>query len=321
MEFLRIAVLTLTVLTLSAACNNDSTDGNSISPGDNINPSSVQGARGVRKMSIGARALAIASSAELFIVGEAMAEPDCDESFAGRTVYLLEKAAFQFCNGHTYQEISIRGPVGRNGENGKPGVMGEKGEPGTSGTNGTNGDSCSTHNIPGGIEINCGQTKSFLASPGSVIAYPTGVIGVVNSVSYPSGDIVYRDANNVVLGRVSDKERSFDTDTGQAIRVNHQNTALELFEVEKLYMSLDCSGVPSVASQWKFYVLKDSSNNSYYVANTEIMGTNVLSKSKMVMGLCSNTDTFVAQIHPLQSYTLAPEILNAVFPLNLHQLP
>ena len=223
--------------------------------------------------------------------------------------------------------IGATGPQGEQGPIGLTGPQGEVGPPGSSG--------CSAQQDGSAVVITCADgTSGVLASAGTVVILPTPLIGEIPDISeLPSGDVVVKDANDVLLGIwVKYASGGLETrlDGGLAI-VLANDEATESVKIiasrnkELIYSERDCQGVRlSFVNGGTFlenplggYLLRSTGYGSVFMYESYHRYTND-------QWVCENFDPTPAPAgfwYLTVDVTLPEEILNATYPIRLEQLP
>jgi hypothetical protein len=183
-------------------------------------------------------------------------------------------------------------------------------------------------------------TSAAIASAGTVITYPEGLLGEVDPTIYPSGEIVVVDADGVILGELAgfsgdvQYATNLHSATGPSILaylINGPNGSV-LFPgggtTQLLYLDEDCIGTPFAIGSPQLLWLGE--HNEYYVmANVpkdRILFQSVRDTSyirddgSVFIGTCRNEQN-VLNAAPAVPYYPPPEILNAAYPIRAEQLP
>ena len=205
--------------------------------------------------------------------------------------------------------------------------------------NSSGGGGCSVEQVDNTAEITCADgTTAVVPGYGTVVFYPEGIQGEAPPTEYNTGQIVAYDANDVVLGEVR-----LATSGGPLLYLdrdpydvnNYRNGLLWLNDDAQTIMLtgtrntgvwfLDdaCQGSPF--SQYKTELIRYG--NSYFAADFDQAGEQLLFKSygrpaysEYEAQDCISGD-YVNTGYLTRSYTPAPEILNAAYPVRLEQLP
>ena len=164
------------------------------------------------------------------------------------------------------------------------------------------------------------------------------MLGESPPLTYPTGAIVIKDASGIVLGEAL---RDFDGGSVFEIKVGETthkailsnvptSSRVELFGGNNYvyFLEEDCQGLPFLQSQDVIYWRE--SRDEYYVANPDVAITSILLGSRKITshvreGIlysfpCDNLPR-VAGTFPAVPFVPPQEILNAVYPISLEQLP
>lgn len=197
---------------------------------------------------------------------------------------------------------------------------------------------CSAAQDGSSVVISCADgTSGILAGAGTVVVYPEGGIkGDSPPVSWPTGAILFEDANGVALGRAEERisltvisldgfDGSIFNDAGnEQVLLTGWGGGAEVY-----YLSNDCAGQGFTNNNRSFIEI----SGELFVADRAFSATKVLFESKRRSGFATSTrgsyrtasscvvgqNAIVSQ--PVITYTPAPEILNAAYPAKLVQLP
>ena len=233
-------------------------------------------------------------------------------------------------------EQGIQGEKGDRGETGPRGGIGSQGEPGPAGPageRGVGGSGCSVTQEGSNAVIECGdQSTAVLAGAGTVFVLPEGSIwGESPSITIPSGEIVWMDANDVVLGLSFGQFIGLDVGIqGARIGNDHQSPVLTGNQRYPLYyLEQDCSG-PAFITRVSY--LHDIDNRYLVRAPDSPVNGKVLFKGIRGTGYsngngyrsptaCSSGDFVISGSVITVEYVPASEILNATYPIRIEQLP
>ena len=197
---------------------------------------------------------------------------------------------------------------------------------------------CTVEQVDNTAEITCADgSTAVVPGYGTVVVYPEGEVGEVPDLTYNTGEIVVKDADEIVLGiavsgSLSEITFKLTDETFPQASFSNQDSSKEVVFSAKnggdvFYLGEDCSGIPFVENKYSVIDLPDS----FYIPNTDIEEETLLFKSKRRTGFiyngayrepssCESRD-FVEKAMPTIPYTPAPEILNAAYPVRLEQLP
>ena len=196
---------------------------------------------------------------------------------------------------------------------------------------------CSVEQVGNTAEITCADgTTAVVPGYGTVVVYPEGgITGDSPAVSWPTGEIVYVDADGVTLAAAKNDAAGrpyallnqyyvslYNDGVSNSVVVTGYNNGLRVW-----YLSDDCTGqafgldayavsiegqlsVPDLAADATTLLTKSYKQSGYGMGNT-------LADS----GSCIVISAQAGQLRPLVEYTPAPEILNAAYPVRLEQLP
>ena len=197
---------------------------------------------------------------------------------------------------------------------------------------------CSASQDGSNVVISCADgTSGLLAGAGTVVVYPEGgITGDSPMVSWSTGAVIFEDANGVVLGKAESKSSTvirlngsvgtFFNDAGnEQVLLTGWGGGEDVY-----YLSNDCTG--------QIFILASSSSlieisGELFVADEAFSPTRLLFESKRRSGSANFTSgsyipagscrvgQIVADSQPVTTYTPAPEILNAAYPVKLVQLP
>jgi hypothetical protein len=227
--------------------------------------------------------------------------------------------------------------TGADGATGTQGLAGATGAQGAAGAAGADG--CSAEQNGSSVIIACADgTSGVLASAGTVVIYPEGgVTGQSPVVSWPTGAIVFQDANGLVLGDAVPigGQTTIYLDGFQGAFFNNAETELLVLTgwgggSNVYFLSPDCSGQGFVSrSDDDFHEI----SGKLFVRDMTFSPTETLFESARRSGSASFASTrysttgscrvgqTVVNALPAITYTPAPEILNAAYPVRLEQLP
>ena len=241
---------------------------------------------------------------------------------------------------------------GQDGAEGAPGAKGDKGDlgiPGQDGANGIDGvgfdgldgSSCSVAQVGSSAVITCEDgTSAALASAGTVVVYPEGMLGESPPLTYPTGAVIIVDALGIVLGKVIGAGNSAQIllrEDPVLWGMLHNHAATETIKLTSkdynylLFMEEGCTGTPFVSflrdSRWPvdagvlgLFVKVDGAELENLLFKSRIMNAGIRFDQFNEVGECENGQ-FVHEAYLATEYIPAPEIRNAVYPYLLHQLP
>ena len=234
----------------------------------------------------------------------------------------------------------IDGAPGAKGDKGDLGIPGQDGADGIDGVgfDGLDGSSCSVAQVGSSAVITCADgTSAALASAGTVVVYPEGMLGESPPLTYPTGAVVIKDASGTVLGEALadfagghyiELKVGETTSTGVLANVTSSSSVELFFPIQYFYLEEDCQGLPFV--QHPTFITWDDSTDEYYVGNPDVVSTTILfgsqkTSSYVANGIlqsfaCENGSVVVSAL-PTVPFVPPQEILNAVYPISLEQLP
>jgi hypothetical protein len=218
------------------------------------------------------------------------------------------------------------GPQGPQGEVGPAGPQGEVGPPGPSG--------CSAEQDGSNVIISCADGSSaVLASAGTVVTYPEGQSPPVDVAQFPTGEIVVVDANSEVLARLYFKAGDDDfyvylnpvgeTFFAALLTNDSQNQKVKISggDYRAKFNTPDCTGQAFITtvSNW---LLNGPSGQFFAMSNqTEKYSQILKSEFDGNTDTCLTIDQTTSSARTVFPYIPASEILEAVYPLGLEQLP
>ena len=202
--------------------------------------------------------------------------------------------------------------------------------------NASGGGGYSAEQADNTAEITCADgTTAVVPGYGTVVVYGNGIVGELPPLDYNTGSIVLKDNANVVLGEVltGNRENCFDLILNESeqrfatvCNVSSSETVRFTGQSYNAYfIEPDCSGVPFTSSPGvvleltgQYWIVPVSAPNS-----EEILFRSYRSAAHEY---ASDTGACVAMniikaARPIATYTPAPEILNAAYPVRLEQLP
>ena len=246
------------------------------------------------------------------------------------------------------------GTNGRNGTDGVPGRDGSNGLPGEDGEPGQDGSSCSASQNGSSVLVSCTDgTSAVLASNGTVVIAPEIVTEPSDISTINTGDIIVVDNNDILLGVVS---ASFGPNFGNIVEIAPNVEGKDLASVSNtlsgeifigpyfannsstlFFTKPDCQGAALVLNGYQDGVMftgdyRDPARQ-YYLSGTVRLDGTVLSKStyttqryfsgKVVSAPspCNNQDNALSAPWLAEKFSLADQLLNAVYPIALEQLP
>ena len=243
---------------------------------------------------------------------------------------------------------------GRNGIDGLPGRDGTNGSPGEDGEPGQDGSSCSASQNGSSVLVSCTDgTSAVLASNGTVVIAPEVVTEPSDISTINTGDIIVVDNTDILLGVVS---ASFGPNFGNIVEIAPNVEGKDLASVSNtlsgeifigpyfannsstlFFTKTDCQGAALVLNGYQDGVMftgdyRDPARQ-YYLSGTVRLDGTVLSKStyttqryfsgKVVSAPspCNNQDNALSAPWLAEKFSLADQLLNAVYPIALEQLP
>lgn len=257
-----------------------------------------------------------------------------------------------FCtNGSNASLVNgINGTNGTNGTNGVDGIDGQDGRSCTSSQgdgvvtiscdDGTSGEvasgRCTATQSGSNVVIDCADgSGGILASEGTVVTFLDGQLGEID-YTFNTGDIVVKDGNDIILGRLDDQTSS----TPSFIVVLSEDPPLTMLlspraESESITFGDNamgniyfddgaCSGAPFVADNIRTARVKSLYVNGElkgFFAHTGQRYEKKVVNSRWVNQQCEEINRVLSFAYLLQSYEPAEEILSATYPLRFEQLP
>ncbi|MDA8946028.1 collagen-like protein [Luminiphilus sp.] len=243
---------------------------------------------------------------------------------------------------------------GRNGIDGLPGPDGANGLPGEDGKSGQDGSSCSANQNGSSVVMSCSDgTSAILASSGTVVVAPEVVTEPSDINTINTGDITVVDDNDILLGVIS---ASFGANFGNIIEIAPNVDGKDLVSLSNtssgeifigayfvgnystlFFTEADCRGAALVLNGYQDGVMftgdyRDPTRHYFLSGNVRLDGT-VLSKSTYSAqryfggnviseaSPCTNQDNALSEPWLAEKFSLADELLNAVYPVALEQLP
>ena len=203
---------------------------------------------------------------------------------------------------------------------------------------------CSATQDGSNVVISCTDGSSaVLAGAGTVVAYPEGVIGEASLDTLPSGEIVWVDASGAVLAKVFRSgvmnHANFGLNglgkdiVGELINLDaSQEVVVSAFPGAGFYyVDSDCSGTPYGWTSSFLFSLLDI-DGRLYTPSAKLTNQTLMRGSRTTGAYAVSDGTYtptsecteVEQVVPtysLSEFTPAQEVLNAVYPVRLEQLP
>ena len=197
---------------------------------------------------------------------------------------------------------------------------------------------CSAEQDGSSVVITCADgTSGVLASEGTVVVYPEGGITGESPVqSWPTGEIVWVDATDLVLGKVTTTPSEILVDGYKAgVKNDHDENISYITshggstDIKLFFLTEDCSGQGFVYyGQRNRLVFADG----IYVADTTIVKEQLLTKSYIraegfwvIDGfnrdISCKAKEYTYEVLPLIEYQLAPELQELAYPVSRVQLP
>ena len=200
---------------------------------------------------------------------------------------------------------------------------------------------CSATQDRSNVVITCADGSSgVLASAGTVVVYPEG--GMIGKVSetLSSGQIVFKDANDVVVAAavntVEVTHAAFEIEGRELLGnfYNDHESQQVVFsgwtgDIQVYFQSTDCTGQPlGTGANWVYEVqgkfltaAKDVQRQSYLTMSVFSSGSaNFSTNSYRPSGECQSIPSIRNGV-PLVNLALPEEIINAAYPVRLEQLP
>lgn len=243
-----------------------------------------------------------------------------------------------------------QGPKGDTGEQGIAGLAGDKGDKGDpgpqgpTGPQGVTGTSCTVEQVDSSAVITCDDgTSAAIASAGTVVTYPEGLLGEVPPHTIPTGTVVLVDGTNTILAEIKyiDEGQSgyvvnLSPGISRAMIKNYSNSTvlfgpLNYFEAA-YYTEDDCSGIPF--SEVDSILFWNDQTNEYYVpsepgiyqsilfrSRRNSAGYNWYNNNKISIGICEKIDHVSSVSWVLVPFIPPDEIMNAIYPVRPMQVP
>jgi len=201
---------------------------------------------------------------------------------------------------------------------------------------------CSAKQEGSNVVITCPDgSQGVLAGTGSVYALPSGIEGSIPTIELPSGNVVVRDNDGVVLaqyygGATDGKSYRVSLDSRNLVcLVNVESTSsVSLYScpiaLYAYFLNDDCSGDPLISYHDRRAIL--SINESYMVYPSDAEPTTTLTRSRKVsrwisssfriydQSACQDFESVIPAA-PAILYIPASEILEAAYPVSLYQFP
>ena len=212
------------------------------------------------------------------------------------------------------------------------------------------GSGCSVEQVDNTAEVSCADgSTAVLAGNGTVIVYPGSIVYEPETTVIATGDIVVKDANNVILGKVSRTENggepvlNLGTDEYPAVATvwnNEDQTEVFIgayFSMDSVktiyYLEPRCEGNGFAEGGGRAYLQKrEDLNEFYYVVRDQPVEGSILTASKYEatylynqtergVAACEDKQEVINTLYPIALLSLPEEILSATYPLTIEQLP
>ena len=209
---------------------------------------------------------------------------------------------------------------------------------------------CSAEQDGSSVVISCADgTSGVLASEGTVVVYPGSIVYEPETTVIAIGDIVVKDANNVILGKVSRTENggepvlNLGTDEYTAVATvwnNEDQSEVFIgayFSMDYVktiyYLEPGCEGNGFTGLGGKGYLQKrEDIDEFYYVVRDQPVEGATLTASKYEatylynqrergVAACEDKQEVINTLYPIALLSLPEEILSAAYPLTIEQLP
>ena len=196
---------------------------------------------------------------------------------------------------------------------------------------------CTVEQVDNTAEITCADgSTAVVPGYGTVVVYPEGgIVGDSPPVSWPTGEIIYVDSNDVILAAAKSlvgvsyadllpyKANFYNNVEAQKVGVTAWGGGVDAY-----YLSSDCTGQAFGGSSGYLYDI----DGQLLVQSNTIESSQLLVRSYKRSGYargfvytptkaCATFTSAESGVKPLIDYTPAPEILNAAYPVWLEQLP
>ena len=203
--------------------------------------------------------------------------------------------------------------------------------------NATGSSGCSAEQDGSSVVITCADgTSGVLASEGTVVVYPSGVEGEsIDPSTFPSGDFVIKDANDVVLAATTDASGpDFNVTIDSSIRarlINDDEQGLVKLQplnsvyIQVGYLSADCSGDPLALHSLSYLTYTD--NLGFAIPGVSVGQQLIKSRQNFALWPNELAITGCTELSSIRTawvlvpYQPATEILNAAYPIRVEQLP
>ena len=212
---------------------------------------------------------------------------------------------------------------------------------------------CSVEQVDNTAEITCADgTTAVVPGYGTVVVYPEGEVGIVDPDTYNEGDIVVRDSNGVVLAKALEAKFEgvflielpvqgdpreavlFNNPETQAVELISWNGATLLNASTALFLTEDCSGTAWIAPSRQditlgfvaagmnlYYVVVSGAEKESLLFSSRIRGAHYSYVGEFREASSCEIGDYIYDAFLAVTYTPAPEILNAAYPVRLEQLP
>ena len=194
---------------------------------------------------------------------------------------------------------------------------------------------CSATQQDNSVLIECADGSSgVLAGAGTVVVYPVGQVGEVPPDTLPTGEVVWSDANGVVLAEVytlginNYATLGSRSEGGEIIGhlVNYEDTESVIVKsacggCSIYYLEPDCSGTPYGWTTGNWSNLLEI-NGALLTPSTKLSDSTLFRAARSSAGYDNRTENFISTgeceqgdsvlpAYALSQFTPAPEILNA----------
>ena len=197
---------------------------------------------------------------------------------------------------------------------------------------------CSAQQDGSSVVITCADgTSGVLASEGTVVVYPEGgIVGESPVQSWPTGDIVWVDAADFIIGAVTTTPNEIVVDGYKAgVRNDHDTETSYITshgastDIKLYFLTEDCSGQGFVYyGQRNRLIFAEG----VYVADTNLEKAQLLTKSYIRaegwwvvdafnQDISCKQREYTFEVLPVVEYQLASELQELAYPVSRVQLP
>ena len=200
--------------------------------------------------------------------------------------------------------------------------------------NASGGGGCSATQQDNSVLLECADgTSGVIAGAGTVVVYPEGSLGTIPTTNLPQGEFVIFDGNDTLLGpRFGGWNGVYDirveiTANNETLNkyvrlVNDEATStVDIIEFGQglSFAELDCQG--AIFTSATDALLPNLRDEGWLVTTAVFSPALMKSNISWPDFVCENSELIMNAPALAIEYTPAPEILNAVYPVRLEQLP